>query len=358
MSNAPSNAAARGVARYAALDGLRGVAALCVVQHHVLQSGCYQPEPVFVEAVFQGYFSVLVFFVLSGFALSAALERKHAYQNWLARRALRLYPPVLATVGLYLLAETEPAIRSITYSKAGFILPAPHSIQNAVNAALLILGHPGGVLWSMAVEVRASIVMPLVKMLTDWLNARPASVLVTMATVAGSEVAATALGWEGLLTRWAQASYLLLFLTGALLFANREIVTRLSEKAAWIPRTIAVLALAIMFFAHAGAAGEYGGWHLAALKLAAILAVVCVVGGGVPKGFLTSKPIAFLGAVSYSLYLCHSLVIEGLRVTWPGLFAVAPAFNCVCLAVSVGLAWLLFLGIERPTTSWSRRFAK
>ncbi|MHB8636572.1 MAG: acyltransferase family protein [Fimbriimonadaceae bacterium] len=358
MTTPTVDAFVRPTTRYAALDGLRGVAALCVVQYHVFQTGCYGKVPDLVQALFQGYFAVLVFFVLSGFALSAALERPHAYPKWLARRALRLYPPVIAAVALYLVAERVPAVGRIPYSLTGFILPAPHSASQPILAAALILGHPGGVLWSMAVEVRASILMPLIKLLANWLTARAFRLWVAVAAVGLAEATAAVLGWEGLLTRWAQASYLLLFVTGALIYANREFIKDRYASSPWLANSLLVTAGVLTLAAHGAGAGEYSGWNLAILKLAAILSVASLLAGGATGGrLLTSRPVAFLGAVSYSLYLCHSLVIEALRATLPHLYSAAPVFNAACLALSLLLAWGLHAAVEQPAISWSRRFA-
>lgn len=93
----------RGAGRYAALDGARGLAALLVLCHHLELFG-------FGTGFLQhGYLAVDVFFVLSGFVMAAAYEKRlaqdlHPVRFMLEIRAVRLYPMlVLALV----IAETN-----------------------------------------------------------------------------------------------------------------------------------------------------------------------------------------------------------------------------------------------------------
>jgi peptidoglycan/LPS O-acetylase OafA/YrhL len=70
--------------RYELLDGLRGLAALAVVLHHL--------------RVFDGgHFAVMVFFVISGYCITASAEscRRNGlgFGQFMARRIKRIYPP-------------------------------------------------------------------------------------------------------------------------------------------------------------------------------------------------------------------------------------------------------------------------
>jgi hypothetical protein len=69
--------------RYELLDGLRGLAALAVVLHHL--------------RVFDGgHFAVMVFFVISGYCITASAEscRRNGlgFGQFMARRIKRIYP--------------------------------------------------------------------------------------------------------------------------------------------------------------------------------------------------------------------------------------------------------------------------
>ena len=92
--------------RYATLDGLRGVAAAFVVCYHTqIFRGCSAIAP-------HGYLAVDFFFLLSGFVIASAYEKKleagFTVPEFFKHRVIRLYPVALAGVllgALRLLAQ-------------------------------------------------------------------------------------------------------------------------------------------------------------------------------------------------------------------------------------------------------------
>ena len=94
-----------GVHRFAALDGLRGVAALVVAAEHLHANG-----PLFSLAFFRnGLFFVDFFFVLSGFVIAASYaERLRAgfpAKRFLWLRFWRVWPVHVLVLGAYLAIE-------------------------------------------------------------------------------------------------------------------------------------------------------------------------------------------------------------------------------------------------------------
>jgi peptidoglycan/LPS O-acetylase OafA/YrhL len=65
---------------------------------------------------------------------------------------------------------------------------------------------------------------------------------------------------------------------------------------------------------------------------------------GVPK---------FFGKISYSLYLVHQVAIMAAVLLFYGKYP-APLMWVISIAASVGLAWLFYLAIERPSKAASR----
>jgi peptidoglycan/LPS O-acetylase OafA/YrhL len=61
----------------------------------------------------------------------------------------------------------------------------------------------------------------------------------------------------------------------------------------------------------------------------------------------------FLGAISYSLYLVHQVAIMGVVLVFYGSFP-APALWVIPIVASIGLAWLFYLTVERPSKAASR----
>jgi len=75
--------------RYELLDGLRGLAALTVVLHHLQVHG-------------DGHFAVMVFFVISGYCITASAESCRrsglGFGQFMVRRIRRIYPPYFLAV--------------------------------------------------------------------------------------------------------------------------------------------------------------------------------------------------------------------------------------------------------------------
>jgi peptidoglycan/LPS O-acetylase OafA/YrhL len=86
--------------RYELLDGLRGLAALTVVLHHLGVHG-------------DGHFAVMVFFVISGYCITASAEscRRNGvgFGQFMARRIRRIYPPYLLAVAFFAVTRTVKA---------------------------------------------------------------------------------------------------------------------------------------------------------------------------------------------------------------------------------------------------------
>src|SRR4051812_44058637 len=102
--------------RFAYLDGIRGLASLYVLLHHVWGELAWSPLAEKLPLLFDwrgqwlayGHFAVVVFIVLSGYTLMLPIARAaqgHLNGSFLAyvkRRARRILPPYYASLTVYL----------------------------------------------------------------------------------------------------------------------------------------------------------------------------------------------------------------------------------------------------------------
>jgi len=107
--------------RYAALDALRGVAALAVVAYHI---GVGLKLPWLAP---RGYLAVDFFFVLSGFVLARAYgERlvggRMSALEFLRRRYLRLWPVACVGTALGIVLSWPAAVQAPSVAAAGLLL--------------------------------------------------------------------------------------------------------------------------------------------------------------------------------------------------------------------------------------------
>ena len=121
-------------ARYELLDGLRGLAALAVVIHHV-------------GIVEDGHFAVMVFFVISGYCITASAESslraESGFSAFMIKRVRRIYPPYLLALLFFVVTRI---LKGAGHPHSIFSRPPVDWLQNiTLTQWLSDLVHP--VLW-------------------------------------------------------------------------------------------------------------------------------------------------------------------------------------------------------------------
>ncbi|MDO4462453.1 MAG: acyltransferase [Bacteroidia bacterium] len=155
--------------RYEILDGLRGVAAIMVVIFHLSEAFSYDPV---YKHLNHGYLCVDFFFVLSGFVIGHAYQRRMAsgqMTRWefLKARLIRLQPMVLMGIllgaSLFFFQESSyyPGIESASIGyvllnmlMSFFMIPITPEWNVRGNEELFLLNIPQ---WSMVFEYIANI---------------------------------------------------------------------------------------------------------------------------------------------------------------------------------------------------------
>ena len=327
-----------------ALDGMRGIAAVFVAMRHTA----------FFHklGVPGGYMAVDLFFVLSGFVIAHAYERRFerglSVGRFLAMRYVRLWPVYAlgATFGLAAaLMHALPGRDSLTAAEvartapfAMAMLPGPHLRQ--------MLYPVNSVAWSLALELMINAVYALA-----WRPLRRP--LVLAATLAGTGAAlVAAVLWFGKL----DIGFLWRDWVGGLprvafSFTAGLAVYRLYRGGAWAPRLPAWAALAglpVLFCLPLGEAA----YPLACVLLVFPLMVLAVAAGPEP-GPRQARLFAALGAASYPLYALHKplgeIVVLGLRHARPHLLDHRPLLiGAPYLAALVGASLLVERFYDRP----------
>ena len=149
--------------RYVFVDGLRGLAALAVVGHHLLECtvmgpalGRILPGPLQFLCE-RGLYGVQVFFVISGFVIAHSLRRTEptarAIGNFIVRRQLRLDLPYWAALAVVLagtaLEAHLPGLTPRTLPTVGNVLANMGYLQNLLGATQVL-----GVAWTLCLEVQ------------------------------------------------------------------------------------------------------------------------------------------------------------------------------------------------------------
>jgi peptidoglycan/LPS O-acetylase OafA/YrhL len=375
LTLAPPPARAR--PRYAFLDGIRGLAAFYVMIHHVYtHATSHDSAPIsktaqyFTNWLQLGPLAVSLFIILSGYCLTLPMaanpSRPVSTWEFIRRRALRILPPYYAALGLsLLLIALTPAMQvkvggspwdnAVPAFTRGNLLAHLFLVHNATGDWLFGIDPP---MWSIAVEWQIYFVFILV-LYPLWRR-----VGLTAALCAAFAIGIAPLV---LLGNGSHPWYLGLFAIGMV-----GAVATLSPSPATVgglptvPNVrqltwIWVLILLVLLLTPNGVSIAYAG--IAEDVLVGVLTVVSIValakdarssGPGahpIALRILSSPPLVFLGAISYSLYLVHFPVISYFdrmlspRIHGDSLFAILLLFSVTTsLVVAICFHYLF----ERP----------
>lgn len=368
--------------RLTSLDGLRGLAALVVLFHHLsltsppisdfFLKGVYPPKGSLTwlltlspaQLVVAGPEAVLVFFVLSGVVLTLPVLRRPGTFDWVAyypQRVVRLYLPAMASVvlaAILVIATTSTTAPSSSgwvaiYRLRGF---DPHRVVSAWDL-LFGDGTLNNPLWTLRWEVTFSLILPIVIILAV-LSRRwwPLAVLASVAVVfAGIEWGVDAL------------RYLPPFLIGAIIAVNHQ---RLSDWAAkpehrrrvgWGGVAVLILSLVLLNL-HWTALGLSGGVphgqeYLITLETLGASGLVLLAAYWSPARWVLRTPVFhWLGRVSFSLYLVHVPIIDAVDAVFGSSTPVVRV--ALSLVLALGVAELFSRFVEQPAHRLARRVGR
>jgi peptidoglycan/LPS O-acetylase OafA/YrhL len=394
MTGTPTSAPAPAPARtlLPGIEGLRGVAAIAVLLYHV-QRQLARPTtdvPVVGEIAFLSH-GVTLFFVLSGFLLFLPFARglladgpMPRLSRYAANRALRVFPGyvvVLLIVSLGLRVAVLPRDTRDAGLDIGILDPA----DTVVNALLLQGWSPRTlrsgieVAWTLGVEVSFYVLLPVVAIAAarllrgraPWIRALAPAAALLLLGVAGkawSTLAQAPLGHSGrLASEWgatgeavANRSILVhadLFSYGmaaAVVLLTLSADEGLRDRVARRRVAAGILAAVLVVAASTVPAGAFEE-SIVAASCAALLLLVALPrpdgSSGPLTRFLELRWVAWLGTISFSLYLWHLPVIRFLRrsgLVLPDTLTGFALNALVVAAVTLALSAATYYAIERP----------
>jgi peptidoglycan/LPS O-acetylase OafA/YrhL len=337
------------------LTPLRGLAALWVILYHFTWQ--YFPqlnsEP-FTHAVAKGYLAVDLFFMLSGFVLTHVYLSSFAegvtakgYRKFIVARFARVYPLHLFILGIFVIAEF-----AFAHGRAVMPLEGPLSVTaifanlfmlQGLEASELSWNYPA---WSISLEFAAYLLFPLALPL---LWHAPKTLRLLLVPALFGALVWLAIGTEDQLNQWSGPLALMRclpeFFLGSLCYAlfRSRLFAGLFEK----DLTLAAIAAALVLTLHCGAP------DLLILPLFLLLILAGVSNHRRGGNLLNSRPLTWLGDVSYSTYLVHGFVLYATGRLLPYVFStVDPGELSFAQAGATGLA---MLAVTFLLSAWTYR---
>ncbi|MFI6317175.1 acyltransferase family protein [Nonomuraea sp. NPDC050556] len=378
--------------RLAWLDALRGIAALVVVYEHALKPLLPEARQAGGPWFAPGWYGVLVFFLVSGYIVPASLERKGSVRDFWISRVFRLYPLwAVCVAGALLLAVVGLDELHIwnTQRPVAAIVGHLTMLQDLLNVPNVV-----NVLWTLSYEMSFYLLLTAMFVLGWHRRSLHAALGFAVVGVAGASVLPSVLwshGWSAthvvvIVVACAVVCGLVAVLrggatvrkAGAVLLAVTALalLTCNGRFPAWQSLTI----LATMFSGTVLYRAEQGeiSWPVAALVVLVPVGMVAVDGSFATRAATVAawasfaigmalrhrempRVLAWLGLVSYSVYLLHPLLLETVDGLLPHPEQVALGWRLVMLAgvvgLLLGLSALTWCFVEAPAQRWGRRLA-
>ncbi len=346
--------------RFPVLDTVRGLAFLMVVFAHLGQARGLATTGI-------SQFGVWIFFVLSAFLLSrpffeapSRVRNPREIKAYLLRRALRIFPPLAVSVGAF-----------------GLVFPG-FTWKACVGSFLCMRVY--GIFWTVFIEVRYYLLLPLVVATIVALKPKPIALYVVLA--AGIMVHVldcpfwlpSRQWWEmsfaaGPDSSWLSREHLFLqylpvFVGGTILAAIHVTMAgslwgfQRMQKLAPIGFILALAGFAALSFAelgllrwHSNVRYQFQGlWFpLLPLPLALVFSAANLTGALVR--FFANPVFRFFGMISYSGYLLHDIFVKQFNPV----IANSVLYVCAVLAATVVVATASHYLIERPFMKLAQR---
>jgi peptidoglycan/LPS O-acetylase OafA/YrhL len=347
--------------RFKSLDGARGIASLAVLLFHSSLIFISAQKSTYVGSFwidivafsplrfpFLGAEAVHLFFVLSGFTLPLLASKiSPKTPRYILSRFVRLYPPVWVALSLLLVVYL---VKNSESNKFGENIGLAGWVQDFL--LFPVAGNALGALWSLTWEVLFSFTIFI------WIKCFREGRLISQL------VMLVAMVYLGDLLNVGLLEYLPMFFIGISLWSNYERFGTYFARS-WLvmaPKT-GLLVLAVLLTLPYTIAPilrlQIGGLEILrnCFYATEFLGLIALVGyalwSPMAGKFLQSYAVAWLGRISYSLYLVHQIVlmcVEDLQM---------PLVMTFALDVSISLlaAWLFYFMVEKRIHRLSRRIA-
>lgn len=309
-----------------------------------------------VKLLTAGNEAVLVFFVLSGLVVVLPVFKENfSWMGFLSARVVRLYGPVIASLALsailILLIPRDPSSMPpgswMAETHADSVSAGSFLAQASLVPRRYPLNNP---LWSLHWELLYSIVLPLATALA----------LLVRRHALAAVLACCALSVVGRLFEQSELLYFPVFVIGTIMAA------RMPDLLAWVERPrprwfmplftlVSVLMLIGSWLARpifpGGTDLNHVLWAFAAPGAAGVVLVALAWGPAIR--FFETRPIQWLGKISFSLYLVHVPVLATLAFAFG-----SEAWGLVGLLgipLSLLVAWGFYEAVEARMHKAARR---
>ncbi len=352
------------------LDGLRAFAIIPVILHHCWPSGSWAS---FVGEA--GWMGVDLFFVLSGYLITGillnAVRGKNSYRNFLARRALRIFPLYYLCLALFTLISVCRADHASwdamkAWGGAGWFFVYLGNMRAAwTNHLPPVLSF--ATLWSLQVEEQFYLFFPIAVALFSLENLRRFLIgCVIAAPVLRSAMALfvphSSIAGYALMPCRMDALAMGGIVAVAFYSRSRERPRVAHARLALVAGGSAAAGIFCAALSHQRADTAYDPWmrsvgySVVDFTFASLLCLVLLTPASRLCGMLRWRVLVYTGQIAYGLYLLHEPASWMARKLFGNVemhSALSVPITLAASFVAAGFSWRFF---ESPFLAWKERF--
>ena len=343
------------------LDSLRGIAAILVVLHHIYQtapfwSGFVRFSP--FRLLLNGRSSVIFFFVLSGFVLAYGLlrgDQPTRFVKFALRRLARIYVPYLVAglIAIGAMIVLSPSMLPDTAVTFNEMWQSPIDWKTALGHLGLIGTNEANSIntpsWSLVYELRISLLIPALCFFASrsfclFLGLSSSAYILNEIVMARLALSPVPYGATGVAENFLFTVHFAAYFVVGLLLAKAATV-----RADWLynmqgrQKTVLILIGGPLLFVFRDAAGAIG----------AAIVIILAINSSAFQTFLRKPILLWLGRISFSLYLTHTIVLQIVVRLLHGYVPLSLSLVATLILI-FPIAALFFQFVEMPAIQLSR----
>ncbi|KAA0784464.1 acyltransferase [Bacillus wiedmannii] len=353
------------------LDSIRGLAALTVVFGHFCLMLPSLPNSIKfspLRILWAGGEAVIVFYVLSGFVLSMALyHSKTNYWGYLIKRFVRIYIPyyfwIIITFALFILFSPYEVVglRDWFYDRWQGSITKLDIINHFVLLNNFFTENYNPVIWSLAQEMRISIVFPFLFLLFYKLSWKKTILFALSFSLINVFLNMLHIGKaEGFYNGYADTLHFTsMFMVGMLLFKHQEKLIYSYRNMKKINKGF-LIALGVILYLYSiliyGISRNDTTFLLKdwGVVMGVSIFIIMAMSNIKVKAFLNKSVFVYLGEISYSIYLCHFPIM---MVLFKLLYTKISILFLLTLCITMTLLFSIvsYHLIEKKCINWAKQ---
>jgi len=334
--------------RYEGTDFITSLRALAATLVIIIHTGAFSEFGELGKNItLSGKNGVNIFFVISGFAIASTLSQGEGYRNFLLRRVMRIAPTYYFAIILFAISLHNGLYENFWKDYYNAELDAYNITMHLLFLSMFdyrIANSIIGIEWTIPIEVFWYLLFPMLVFISTS-RRKIISVFVALLVLdAISQAASSALSVR---STWLPFSYGWQFYLGFIAFHIRRTIAPTRYHTAMSAGFAACFCLALALNLNSA---------VVVLSLAAFISTFRQNPESAYTRILCSRPIIFLGTISYSSYLFHMAFVQ-ISQSYFGFSDGVLVFALTFLMTTIAAA-ISYRALELPSNTFGRNMVQ